>query len=409
MLSRSFLLLSKTPKISIFPFLLSIQNPNLKPLCFNSFSTSSSPPPSPSPQNSPDIGYKLNHKDWLSPNEVIKIFENLRDPNSVISVWNQYTKRKDYKPNQAIYTLVIHQLSLSKNFDAIQDIMHRIKVEKSCRLSNEFFYNVIKIYGHSAGRVKKAVETLLDMPKGYNCWPNVKTFNLVLNLLVSAKLFGDVKDIYLQAPMLGVEIDACCLNILIKGLCENGDLNSAFYVLDEFPKQRCKPNVRTFSTLMHYLCVKGDVEEAFGLLEKMDNEGIDVDTITFNILISGLRKQGRVEEGMELLVKMKGKGCVPNEASYQEILYGLIGVGKFVEAKEFMGEMLCKGMKPGLASYTSLIRGLCQGGLIGDVDLVLKQMVKQGFVPKMGIWRLVTRCLFSGTASNICLAHITMA
>ncbi|WCJ32766.1 Pentatricopeptide repeat (PPR) superfamily protein [Euphorbia peplus] len=122
--------------------------------------------------------------------------------------------------------------------------------------------------------------------------------------------------------MLGVEIDACCLNILIKGLCENGNLNSLFYILDEFPKQRCKPNVITFLTLMHYLCVKGDVDEAFGLLEKMENEGINVDTITFNILISGLRKQGRVEEGMDLLVKMKGKGRVPNEASYQEILYG---------------------------------------------------------------------------------------
>ncbi|XP_065856661.1 pentatricopeptide repeat-containing protein At3g14580, mitochondrial [Euphorbia lathyris] len=415
MLSNSFLLLNKNPKNSIFRFLLlhpwrNFQNPNLKFPSFHSFSTLPPPPASLSPQNSPDIGYKLNHKDWLSPNEVIKIFENLKDPNSTISVWNQYTRRKDYKPNEAIYTIVIHQLSLAKNFDAIEDIMQRIKLEKSCRISNEFFYNVIKIYGHSAGRTKKAVETLLDMPKGFNCWPNVKTFNLVLNLLVSAKLFGDVHEIYLQAPMLGVEIDACCLNILIKGLCENGDLKSAFYVFDEFPKQRCKPNVRTFSTLMHYLCVKGEVEEAFGLLEKMEIEGIDVDTITFNILISGLRKRGRVAEGMELLMKMKLKGCEPNEASYQEILYGLLELGKFVDAKEFMSVMLCKGMNPSLLSYKKLIRGLCKANLIGDVDLVLKQMVKQGFVPKMGMWKLVTRSLFSGTgASNICLTQITGA
>ncbi|KAJ9128749.1 hypothetical protein P3X46_034510 [Hevea brasiliensis] len=370
---------------------------------FNFFSSVPSSSSSLSPQHPLPTRYKLNHKDWLSPNEILSIFQNLKDPNSVISVWNQYSKRNDYKPNEVIYTLVINQLAQAKNFDAIEDIMQRIKLEKSCRLSNDFFYNVIKIYGHLAGRIKKAIETLLDMPKGYNCWPTVKTFNLVLNLLVSAKLFNVVHEIYVKAPVLGVEIDACCLNILIKGLCENGDLEAAFYVLDEFPKQRCRPNVRTFSTLMHYLCGKGEVNKAFGLLERMEIEGIDVDTISFNILISGLRKQGRIEEGMELLETMKLKGCEPNLGSYQEVLYGLLDVEKFKEAKEFMSMMICEGNSPSFVSYKKLIHGLCKEKLIRDVDWVLKQMVKQGFVPKMGMWRQVLGSIFSGTNASNCI------
>jgi len=338
-----------------------------------------------SSQNS-DSTYKLTHKDWLSPNEVIKIFENLKDPNSIISVWNQYSKRKDYKPNEALYTQVINKLAQAKNFDAIEDIMHKIKLDKSCRLSNDFFHNVIKIYGQLAGRIKKAMETLFDMPKGYNCWPNVKSFNLVLNLLVSAKVFDVVHEVYLQAPMLGIEIDVCSLNILIKGLCENGDLEAAFNVLDEFPKQRCEPNVRTFSTLMHGLCKKGKVEEAFGLLERMEKEGIDADTITFNILISGLRKQGKVVEGLELLERMNIKGCEPNAGSYQEILYGLLDAEKYVEGKEFMVRMIGQGVDPSFVSYKKLVHGLCKERLLRDLDWVLKQMARQGFVPKMGMW-----------------------
>ncbi|KDP43721.1 hypothetical protein JCGZ_22348 [Jatropha curcas] len=380
------------PSISIFP---------------SFFSCSTLPSSSQSAQHPPHTHYKLNHKDWLSPNEVLKIFEDIKDPDSVISIWNQYSKRKDYKPNEAIFTVVINQLACAKNFDAIEEIMERIKFEKSCRLSNDFFYNVIKIYGHLAGLIKKSIETLLDMPKGYNCWPNVKTFNLVLNMLVSAKLFYVVHEIYVKAPMLGVEIDACCLNILIKGLCENGDLQFAFNVLDEFPKQRCRPNVRTFSTLMHYFCAKGEVNKAFGLLERMENEGIEADTITFNILISGLRKQGRIEDGMELLQKMKLKGCEPNAGSYQEVLYGLLDAGKFLGAKEFMAMMICEANSPNFASYKKLIHGLCNDKLTGEVELVLKQMVKQGFVPKMGMWREILRSLFSRTAaSNICISEI---
>ncbi|KAH7543940.1 hypothetical protein JRO89_XS15G0067400 [Xanthoceras sorbifolium] len=349
-----------------------------------------------------DSLYKLNHKDWLSPNQVLKIFSNLKGPDSVISVLNQYSKRKDYKPNEALYTLIINQLAQSKSFDAIENLMETIKAENRCRLSDDFFYNVIKIYGNMAGRIAKAIDILFDMPCYYNCWPTVKTFNFVLNLLVSAKLFDVVHEIYMSAPKLGIEIDACCLNILVKGLCENGNLESAFYVLDEFPKQNCKPNVRTFSTLMHGLCEQGKIEEAIGLLQRMEQEGVDADTITFNILISGLRKQGRVEEGMELLERMKLKGCYPNSGSYQEVLYGLLDKAMYVEAKQLARLMIRDDMSPSFVSFKKLIRGFCSEMSVEDLDWVLKWMVKQGFVPRMGMWREIVQCVLSG--NNTCIS-----
>lgn len=394
MISRSVFAASKKLYQSIFrkPTL------HLLPSSFSSFTSA--------PRQDSHNLYKLNHKDWLSPNEVLKIFSNLKEPTSIISVLNQYSQRKDYKPNEALFTLVIHHLARAKSFDAIEHIMQRIKVERSCRLSDEFFYNVIKIYGNQAGRIKKAIDTLFDMPNGYKCWPSVKTFNFVLNLLVANKLFDEIHEIYLSANRLGVEIDECCLNILVKGLCENGNLEAAFYVLDEFPKQNCRPNVRTFSTLMHGLCEKRKLEEAFGLLERMEREGIDADTITFNILISGLRKQGKVEEGMKLLERMKIKGCYPNAGSYQEVLYGLLDKERFMEAKEILGRMICAHMSPSFVSYKKLIHGLCSEKLVEDVDLVLKQMVQQGFVPRMGMWRVIVRCVLSGNNANICLDEI---
>lgn len=339
---------------------------------------------------------KLNRKDWLAPNEVLNIIKNLRDPYSVIIALDRYSTRKDYKPNEALYTLSINILAEGKMLDAIEGIMERIRVEKRCRLSDEFFYNVIKIYGNVGGRVKRAMETLYDMPAKYDVWPSVKSFNFVLNLLVSWKLFDFVHEVYVRAPELGVEIDACCLNILVKGLCESGNLGAALNLLDEFPKQRCKPNERTFSTLMHGLCKKGKVDDAFRLLQRMEEEGISPDTVTFNILISGLRKQGRVDEGMEILERtMQLKGCDPNEGSYQEVLYGLIEQGRFAEAKLFMGRMISKSMNPSFVSYKSMVSGLCKENSVEDLDWILRQMVRRGFVPKMGMWRQIVRAMLS--------------
>ncbi|XP_058095309.1 pentatricopeptide repeat-containing protein At3g14580, mitochondrial isoform X3 [Magnolia sinica] len=286
---------------------------------------------------------RLDHKDWLAPNEVLKIFKTLKDPELIISVFKKVSERKDYKPNEALYSLMIEKLARARNFDAIEEILGRIKSE-NCRISEEFFYRLIKLYGNVASNPEQAIKTLFRMPD-FHCWPTIKTFNFILNMLVNAKQFDVIHEVYLSAPRLGITVDACCFNILIKGLCQCDKLDAAFALLSEFPKQGCKPNTKTYSTLMHSLCKHDRVSEAFELLERMEKKGCHPDTITFNILISGLCKQRKVAEGLELLHKMKLKGCKPNSGSYQTLLYGLLSSGDFVKAKHFVSQMLSEGLK----------------------------------------------------------------
>ncbi|KAK9152740.1 hypothetical protein Sjap_000220 [Stephania japonica] len=342
-----------------------------------------------------DLLKRLYHKDWLSPNEVLKIFKSLRDPNHVLNAFDKISQRKDYQPNEALYTLIIQKLSHAKKLNSIGHILSRIKAEpRGFRVSDDFFYNVIKIYGNVGGHIDKAIETLFSMPE-YHCWPTVKTFSCVLNMLVCAKQFDVIHEVYLGAPKLGVQIDTCCLNILIKGLCECGKFDVAFELIDELPKQGLKPSVRTYSTIMHFLCERGRVEEAFEVYGRMEAEGVNPDTIVFNTLISGLCRRGRVAEGMELFERMGLKGCSPNSGTYLAVMYGLLGSKKFVEAKSLMEQMISKRMSPSFMSYKLLIHGLCDENLLEDVDSVLKMMVRQGFVPKMGTWRKIVESMAS--------------
>ncbi|XP_073127403.1 small ribosomal subunit protein mL103 (rPPR7) [Henckelia pumila] len=339
----------------------------------------------------PDL---LSHKDWLSQPQVIRIFNQIKDPDLILPLFIQLSNRKDYNPNESIYSTVINKLSAAGDFDGVETIMQRIKLERRCRLSDALFRDVIKIYGHSAGRINKAVETLFDMPN-YKCWPSVVTFNCVLNLLVSTKKFETIHEVYARAPSLCVEVDACCLNIIIKGLCECGKIEAALNVLDEFPKQKCVPNVRSFSTIMHGLCELGRVDEAFGLLDRMESEGVEVDAIVFNTLILGLRKQKRFREGIELFNTAMVKGCKPNPGTYQEVLYCFLDAKCFLEAKNFMQKMIEKGINPSFESYKLVIKGFCCQNLAEDVEWSLKEMVRHGFVPKMGMWKQIVRCVLS--------------
>lgn len=341
---------------------------------------------------------QLDHKDWLAPNEVLKVFGNLRDPKLVMGAFKKASSRVDYKPSEALYSLIIDRFACSQMFDAIGDLLESAKCEK-CRLSDDFFCRVIKIYGNLANHIELAINTLYKMPE-FHCWPTVKTFNYVLNMLVCTKQFEIIHEVFLSASKLGVSLDICCFNILIKGLCQLDKLEEGFLVFNEISKQGLSPNVTTYSTLMHAFCKHGRVKEAFEVYDMMERRGCHPDAITFNILISGLCKRGKVDEGMKFLKTMKLKGCYPNSGTYQTLLYGLLHDKRFAEAKNFMGAMISERKYPSFLSYKLAIEGLCSENLMQDVDFVLKQMVGQGFVPPMGTWKKITACLFSKTENH---------
>lgn len=285
-------------------------------------------------------------------------------------------------------------------FHSIDEMLQRIKLEKNCSLSDEFFCAVLKLYGNVGGLVDRCVQILYDMPS-YKVWPSAKTFCFVLNLLVNSRQFSIVHEVYSRSSKLGVSVDACCLNIMLKGLCECGRLEAAFQVFDEFPKLNLSPNVRTFSTLMRALCESNRVEEAFRMLDKMEKENVSPDAITFNILIAGLRKQQKVKECLEVLERvMILKGCDPNPGTYQEVLYSLIDAKRYVDAKEFMEGMIRKSMSPSFQSFRKTFIGFCKSNSTDDACWVLERMVQQDFVPKMNMWRRVLRVMFSDNVSS---------
>ncbi|XP_061367867.1 pentatricopeptide repeat-containing protein At3g14580, mitochondrial [Gastrolobium bilobum] len=363
---------------------------------------------SPKPNRDSAILERLHHKDWLTPKEVTNLVNSLTHPSSALTLFNLYSSRKDYNPTEPFCTSLITKLAQAKLFDPIHTLLQRLKLDQNPQqrrhFSDEFFFTLIRVYAHVFNRIDRAVETLFDMPS-FGSWPSTRTFNSVLNILVNAKLYEVAHEVYVAGPTrLGVEVDACSLNILIKGLCGCGKLEDAFKVFDEFPKMGCEPNLRTFSTLMHGLCERGMVDDAFGLLERMERSGVCADAVVFNILIGGLRKQGRVEEGKEMLERMMGKGCYPNESSYQEVLYGLLDAQRFCEARGVMERMVLKGFGPSFVSYKVMIKGLCKSNLVGDVDWALRQMVKQGFVPRMGMWKQIVKCVVSQETGSGCVS-----
>lgn len=327
---------------------------------------------------------KLKHRDWLTSTEIVKLLQPIKDPLLALRIFNRAAQRSDYVPSEAVYSAVINKLAYVGQFDSIELLLERMKREH-CECTDDFFFNLIKIFAHKAGNHNKGLRILFGM-RDFDCWPTVRTFNFVLNILVCAKQFEMVHKLYLRAPEMAVSPDACSFNILIKALCRLGKVDAAYSLLSEMNKQGCPANEITYGTLMDHLCKEGKAQEALDLFENMTKDGCHPDTVTFNIVISCLSKQGKIKEAVEFLDSMESKGHNPTSGSYHAVLYGILHNQMFTEAKAIIHRMLLNRCFPSFSSYKTLIAGLCNEGLVDDAVQILEQMLKQGFVPRMGTW-----------------------
>ncbi|KAK7366559.1 hypothetical protein VNO80_08552 [Phaseolus coccineus] len=359
-------------------------------------------PFSTTPNGDTAILARLKHKDWLTPKEATTLLTSLTDPSSTLSFFNLYTSRKDFDPTEPFCTTLVAKLAQAQHLNPLLTLHHTLTLPRPQRrhFSDNFFFTLIKAYAHSFQRVDHVLRTLHEMP----CPPSTRTFNFVLNHLVNTRLYCAAHDLFLHVPQLGVTLDACSLNILIKGLCAQGELNAAFRVLEEFPGLGCEANALTYTTLMKGLCERGRMEEAFVLLERMEGGSVDADAAVFNVLIGGLRKGGRVDDGWRVLEGMMGKGVCPNGGSYNEVLCGLVEGGRFEEAKKVVERMEVEGFVPSFESYKGLVKGFCERGVVGEVEWVVRDMVRNGFVPKMGMWGKIVQCALEREGSSGCMA-----
>jgi len=110
---------------------------------------------------------KLIHRDWITPTEVLKILQPVKDPQLALRIFNRATQRPDYVPNEAVYGAIINKLAYAGQFDGIEELLERMKREH-CECTDAFFFDLIKIYAHKAGNHNKALRILLGM-RDFQC------------------------------------------------------------------------------------------------------------------------------------------------------------------------------------------------------------------------------------------------
>ncbi|CAH2062634.1 unnamed protein product [Thlaspi arvense] len=88
----------------------------------------------------------------------------------------------------------------------------------------------------------------------------------------------------------------------------------------------------------------------------MASERHKPNVITYSTLIHGLCKEGRLREALEIFDRMKLQGLKPDAGLYWKIISGFCNVQKFQEAANFLDEMVLEGISPNRLTWSLHIR-----------------------------------------------------
>ncbi|XP_020094056.1 pentatricopeptide repeat-containing protein At1g11630, mitochondrial-like [Ananas comosus] len=262
---------------------------------------------------------------------------------------------------------------LSRRPDLVRRLLDPLLASPLAPASEGFLARVLSLYS-SASLPDAAADAFLRPP------PHPRS-DLALSALLSAFLhnrrFRDLRLAFDRAhPPPGVASH----NVLLRALCETGDVAGARNLLDEMSRpdnSRPAPNVVSYNTLLTaYLKNSGegagdeDLDEKFDeILHEIARRGIEPSVVTFNCRIARFCAKGESFKAEELLDVMLAKGIRPNLGTFNALIAGFCkegdadaAVGVFKRMKAMKRRNGSDGVAPNADTYVALLRALIWKG-----------------------------------------------
>ncbi|WCJ36467.1 Pentatricopeptide repeat (PPR) superfamily protein [Euphorbia peplus] len=279
---------------------------------------------------------------------------------------------KGVSPDVYTFGLVMKALCMVNEVDNACSLL-RDMTKYGC-VPNSVVYQTLIHALSKRGRVTEAVKLLEEMFL-MGCVPDVDTFNDVIHGLCRLNRIHEGAKLVDRMLLRGLTPNDMTYGVLLHGLCKIGQVNEARALLDKVPV----PNTVHFNIMINGLVKSGRLDEAKVFLYNiMSNYGCKPDIFTFSTLIHGLCKKGQMGSAFELTNEMAANGCDPNATIFTVLLNGFCKKGQLEEAGWVLDQMSAKGLVLNIVGYNSLICALCKADKLHEALNLLGEMASKG-------------------------------
>merc|ERR1740117_1171225 len=194
-----------------------------------------------------------------------------------------------------------------------------------------------------------------------------------------------------------VELSIVMYNTLIDACARCGRMEQLENILSDMKTNRVKPNVITYSTMLKGHCQNGDIQTAFLILEQMKKDAhLKPDEIMYNSLLDGCAQNNMVDEGLALLEEMQNEGVQPSNFTLS-ILVKLMNRARRLDQAFALVEEITEKYKfwPNVHVYANLIQACVSNQQLPRGMSVLEQMVGERIVPDSRTYSILVRASLS--------------
>lgn len=283
-----------------------------------------------------------------------------RDPEKLFNLFKANAENRLVVENRFAFEDTVSRLAGANRFDYIEHLLEHQKPLPQGRREG-FMVRIIMLYG-KAGMIKHAIDTFYNMHL-HGCKRTVKSVNAALKVLTGTRDLAAIEAFVNEAPKkFDIELDIFSVNIIVKALCETGNLDKAYLLMVEMEKSGVRPDVITYTTLMSAFYKNNRSEIGNGLWNLMVLKGCLPNLATFNVRIQylvNIRRAWHANDVMRLMLKI---GIVPDEVTYNLVIKGFFQTGKLEMAKMVYFSLRGKGNKFNVKVYQTMVHYLCKGG-----------------------------------------------
>ncbi|KAK2647710.1 hypothetical protein Ddye_015199 [Dipteronia dyeriana] len=175
---------------------------------------------------------------------------------------------------------------------------------------------------------------------------------------------------------------------VVSAIVKAGSMDRARQVLAEMTRIGVPANRITYNILLKGYCQQLQIDNAKELLREMaDNAGIDPDVISYNILIDGCILIDDGAGALAFFNEMRAKGITPSKISYTTLMKAFALTAQPKLANKVFDEMLSDPrVKVDIVAWNMLVEGYCRLGLVEEAKKIIQRMKDDGFYPNVSTY-----------------------
>merc|ERR1719238_2469942 len=203
--------------------------------------------------------------------------------------------------------------------------------------------------------------------------------------------------VYEEIGSQGIELTIVMYNTLIDACARCGRMEHLESIRADMKAQGVTPNIITYSTMLKGHCQNGDIQKGFLILDQVKKDAhLKPDEIMYNSLLDGCARSNLVDEGLRLFEEMQAEGVQPSNFTLS-ILVKLVNRARRLEqAFAIVADVTKKyNFKANVHVYTNLLQGCVFNQQLSRGMGVLEQMLAERVAPDGRTYAILVRASIS--------------